>query len=38
MLFNVVCKVMHIGYCCAEYDMDGNKLETSTEEKDLGVT
>jgi len=31
------CKVMHIGYnnCCAE--MDGNKLETATEEKDLGV-
>jgi len=32
-------KVMHIGYnnCCAEYDMDRNKLETATEEKDLGV-
>ena len=40
MLFSVdKCKVMHIGYnnCCAEYDMDGNKLETVTEEKDLGV-
>jgi len=41
MLFNVEkCKVMHIGYnnCCAEYDTDGNKLETAAEEKDLGVT
>jgi len=40
MLFNVdKCKVMHIGYknCCAENDTDGNKLETVTEEKDLGV-
>jgi len=40
MLFSVdKCKVMHVGYnnCCAEYDMDGNKLETVTEEKDLGV-
>jgi len=40
ILFNVAkCKVMHIGYnnCCAEYDMYGNKLETATEEKDLGV-
>jgi len=40
MLFNVEqCNVMHICYnnCCAEYDMDGNKLETAAEEKDLGV-
>jgi len=39
MLFNVEkCKVMHICYnSCAEYDMDGNKLETATEKKDLGV-
>ena len=40
MLFSVdKCKVMHIGYnnCCAEYDMGGNKLETVTEEKYLGV-
>jgi len=41
MLFNVEkCKVMHIGYnnCCAEYgSMYGNKLETASEEKNLGV-
>ena len=39
MLFSVdKCIFMHIGYnnCCA-VSMDGNKLESVTEEKDLGV-
>ena len=40
MLFNAdKCKVMHSGYnnFHADYFMSGNKLNTVTEEKDLGV-
>jgi len=42
MLFNVdKCKVMHMGYnnTCPEYFLNGSgtKLESVSEEKDLGV-
>ena len=40
MLFNVKkCKVMHLGYNndMANYEMNGNVLETVEEERDLGV-
>jgi ribonucleases P/MRP protein subunit RPP40 len=41
MLFNVSkCKVMHIGRNNpkSDYVMGGNKLDSTKEEKDLGVT
>ena len=40
MLFNVEkCKVMHMGHnnTCPEYFLNGTKLESVSEEKDLGV-
>ena len=40
MLFNVEkCQLMHLGYDNprVDYIMDGKRLETVTEEKDLGV-
>ena len=40
MLVNVEkCKVMHMGYnnTCSEYLLNGTKLESVSEEKDLGV-
>jgi len=40
MLFRVEkCKVMHMGYnkTCHEYFLDGSKLESVSEEKNLGV-
>jgi len=40
MLFNVdKCNVMHMGFnnTCPEYFLNGTKLESVSEEKDLGI-
>jgi hypothetical protein len=41
MVFNVKkCKIMHLGHnnICQEYTMDGQVLEETSEERDIGVT